>query len=163
MASSSATPAQFRHLLGHFATGVTVATTCGSDGSPQGMTATAVASVSLDPPLVLVCVNHDDPFHHAMNGASGFAINVLANDQQELSRQFAGAAAARFDDVAYRTTARGIPLLLGVVAHVVCQKWESVNAGDHTVFLGRVVDGAAFERHPLLHFRGGYTGIGEGP
>ncbi len=155
----SASPEQFRELLAQFASGVTVATTLTESGQAVGMTATAVAAVSLEPPLLLVCVNHSDPFHEALENARMFAINILARDQQRLSQQFAGSAEARFRSVTCREGPGGLPLLDGAVAHIVCERWHRLAAGDHTVFLGRVVGGSTYDRAPLLHFRSGYTTV----
>lgn len=154
---TSTSPEHFRLLLGRFASGVTVATTLDECGVAAGMTATAVAAVSLEPPLLLVCVNHDDRFFEVLTQAAAFAINVLAHDQEALSRQFAGEAADRFRNVRYHEGPLGMPLLEGSLAHIVCDRWSAVPAGDHTVFIGRVVDGRVFDRPPLLHFRGDYT------
>ncbi len=158
-----ASPAQFRRLLGHFATGVTVATALDEQGTASGMTATAVAAVSLEPPLLLLCVNHGDPFHQALCAARTFAINVLARDQEMLSKRFAGDAATRFQDVRYSRGPQDLPLLEGVVAHIICEQWQAIPAGDHTIFIGRVLDGTVFPRLPLLHFQGGYTSLDDWP
>lgn len=155
----SASPEQFRSLLGHFTSGVTVATAIDAQGRVAGMTASAVASVSLNPPLLLVCVNHDDRFHEVLTAASTFAINVLAQDQESLSRQFAGDADGRFRNVRYREGPGGLPLLEGVVACIICERWSTIPTGDHTVFIGRVVDGTECNRPPLLHFRGAYASL----
>ncbi len=153
----SATAAEFRTLMGRFASGVTVATAIDGNGRAVGMTATAVAAVSLDPPLVLVGVNHSDPLHGALERARTFGLNVLASDQEIVSRRFAADAAERFDGVPYHTEPHGVPLLDGVVAAIVCERWHAVPAGDHTLFIGRVLGGVATDRAPLLHFRGGYA------
>jgi len=122
-----------------------------------GMTATAVASVSLDPPLLLVCVDRDSDFHAAITRATAFAVNVLADDQERLSRQFADAALPdRLTGVPHQTDVHGLPLLDGAAAHIVCRLRETYDAGDHTIVVGEVVDGMTFPKAPLLHFRGGY-------
>lgn len=125
------------------------------------MTATAVAAVSLEPPLVLLCVNHNDAFHADVRAARTFVINVLAQNQEPLSRQFAGDAVARFHGVRFSRGPNDVPLLDGVVAHIICEQWQSIPAGDHTVFIGRVMDGEVFRRAPLLHFQGAYTALGD--
>ncbi len=148
--------ARFRTLLGSFASGVTVVTTRVGD-APAGMTATAVASVSLDPPLLLVCVGRDSDFHAAITQAAAFAVNVLADDQERLSRQFADAALPdRLTGVPHRTDGHGLPLLDGAAAHIVCRMRATHEAGDHTIVVGEVVDGTTYPKAPLLHFRGGY-------
>ena len=146
----------YRRLLGSFATGVTVVTTHDDRGRPAGMTASAVAAVSLEPPLLLVCIDHEATMHELLRAMRPFALNVLAADQEQLSRQFAAEFEDRFSSVGYDPGPSGLPLLHGVVAHIICERREMVTAGDHTVFFGHVVGGQTFERPPLLHFRGGY-------
>lgn len=149
--------ATFRQLLGRFATGVTVVTTLDARGRPAGMTASALASVSLDPPLLLVCVGHEADFHRAIDAAPRFAINVLAADQEHLSRQFAEKGGDHFAGVAHHPGPQGVPLLEGAVAHVLCDRWGRHQAGDHTLFLGLVTGGETFDRPPLVYFRSRYT------
>ncbi len=156
-----ADPTQFRQLLGSFATGVTILTALDPNGRPAGMTASALASVSLDPPLLLVCVDRHADFHPAMAAARRFAVNVLAADQERLSRQFAATGGDRFAGVAHRAGPDGVPLLNGVVAHVLCEPWGRHEAGDHTVFFGLVTGGQTFDQPPLLYFRSRYTSTGE--
>jgi len=147
----------FRSLLGCFATGVTVATTLDENGRYAGMTASAVAAVSLEPPLLLICVDRDANFHAAVSAGRGFALNVLAADQEALSQTFADTAADPFEAVEYSRTGGGLPVLDGVVAQIVCTLWGSHDAGDHTVFFGLVQDGETFDRPPLIHYRSRYT------
>lgn len=132
-----ADPTQFRQLLCRFPTGVTVVTALDAQGRPAGMTASAISSVSLEPPLLLVCVGHQADFHPVLAAAQRFAINVLAADQEHLSRQFAAADRDRFAGVPYRRGPHDVPLLDGVVAHILCDRWSRQDAGDHTVFFGR--------------------------
>ena len=153
--------AEFRRLLSRFATGVTVVTALDAQGQPAGMTASAVSSVSLEPPLLLVCVGHRADFHPVLAAAPRFAVNVLAADQEHLSRQFAASDADRFAGVRYRSGPQGVPLLEGVVAHIRCDRWGRQEAGDHTVLFGLVTGGEIFDRPPLLYFRSGYTSTGE--
>jgi 3-hydroxy-9,10-secoandrosta-1,3,5(10)-triene-9,17-dione monooxygenase reductase component len=150
-------PNRFRQLLSRFATGVTVVTALDPAGRPAGMTASALASVSLEPPLILVCVGKQAAFHAAMSAARHFAVNVLAADQEHLSRQFAAIEGDHFAGVTYRPGANGVPLLEGAVAHLLCEVTERHEAGDHTVFFGLVAGGETFERVPLLYFKSGYT------
>jgi flavin reductase (DIM6/NTAB) family NADH-FMN oxidoreductase RutF len=150
-------PSLFRQLLGRFATGVTVVTTRTPAGDPIGMTASSVASVSLHPPLVLVSVDRAHDMHAALEAASHFVLNVLAADQEALSRRFAADQEDRFNGVAYRQNQRGIAVLDGVVAHIECEKQSTAPGGDHTVFIGVVVGGSVTERRPLLYYRGGYA------
>ena len=155
-------PAQFRQLLGRFPTGVTVVTTRDAKGRPVGMTASSVASVSLDPPLLLVSVAHDNDMHPALRAAHRFVVNVLAADQEAISRRFAEDHANRFDGVGYHETDHGLPVLEGVLASIECDKQAEAPGGDHTVFFGLVTGGAVSDRRPLLYYRGGYAGLGGG-
>ncbi|HET7603865.1 MAG TPA: flavin reductase family protein [Gemmatimonadales bacterium] len=154
-------PPLFRQLLGRFATGVTVITvTSPDDGGPRGMTASSVASVSLMPPLLSVCVEKEAVLHDLLVQSPTFAVNVLAEAQEELSRRFAGPQTASFDGVGYHVSDRGLVLLDGAVAHIECRRVATHAAGDHTILLGGVVGGAAHDGRPLLHFRGGYASLG---
>ncbi|MGH7568685.1 MAG: flavin reductase family protein [Gemmatimonadales bacterium] len=155
-------PPTFRQLLGRFATGVTVLTTRTPDGRPLGMTASSVASVSLDPPLLLVCVDHQNDMHAALGRARHFVLNVLAADQEALSRRFAADATDRFDGVGYQDNKQGLPVLAGVLASIECAKTDTVPGGDHTVYFGRVTGGTVTDRRPLLYYRGGYAGLDGG-
>jgi flavin reductase (DIM6/NTAB) family NADH-FMN oxidoreductase RutF len=148
--------AAFRALLGSFPTGVAVVTTRDAAGGPAGMTASAVSSVSLEPPLLVVCVDRATDFHRHIETASRFALSVLAADQETLSRRFAAEMPDRFAGVGYATDDHGLPLLDGAAAHIVCERWDARTAGDHTLFFGLVVGGAVHPRPPLIHFRGGY-------
>ena len=156
---SGADPALFRQLLGRFATGVTVVTTRDPAGRPVGMTASSVASVSLHPPLVLVSVDQANDMHPALRAAPRFVLNVLAADQEAISRRFAAEHPDRFDGIEYRESRHGLPVLDGILASIECEKQGEAPGGDHTVFFGLVTGGSVFERHPLLYYRGGYTGL----
>ncbi len=151
--------ALFRQLLGRFATGVTVITTRNAAGDPEGMTASSVASVSLEPPLLLVSVDHKNGMHQALAKASHFIVNVLAADQEAISRRFAELEDKRFDGIRYHTGKLGLPILDGVLAHIECAKHSAVEAGDHTVYLGLVTGGSVTDGRPLLYYRGGYANL----
>lgn len=151
--------ALFRQLLGRFATGVTVITTRNPAGEPEGMTASSVASVSLEPPLLLVSVDHQNVMRQALAAASHFIVNVLAADQEALSRRFAELEDNRFDGVRYHTGTLGLPILEGVLAHIECTKHAAVEAGDHTLYLGLVTGGSVTDGRPLLYYRGGYANL----
>lgn len=152
--------ALFRELLGRFATGVAVLTTRTPDGALAGMTASSVSSVSLEPPLLSVCVDLDAEIHQPLFDTGTFVINILADDQEELSRRFAAKGADRFAGVGYRTVGDGLAVLDGVVAHIECRIHHTFPAGDHTIVVGRVVGGNVEEgRRPLIYYRGGYGGM----
>jgi len=153
--------AQFRQLCGHFATGVVIITAASKEGTPSGMTANSFSSVSLDPPLVAINVDHAADFYPVMQQAEGYVFNVLSSDQEALSRRFASTAIPRFDGIGYHLDDRGFILLDGVVATIACVPHSSFEAGDHTVFIGRVIGGSVAAGRPLLYYRGGYmTGRG---
>ncbi len=154
-------PAEFRRVLGHFATGVTVVTTRAPGGPVRGLTASAVASVSLNPPLALVCVDHTADTHDAIEDSGVFAINMLAEDAETLARRFADyPAETKFEGVAYRPEATGAPVLDAALAWADCDLRFSHDGGDHTIFVGVVVAGDAREGAPLLYYRGGYRRMG---
>lgn len=144
-------------MLGRFATGVTVLTVQAPDGRPHGMTASSLTSVSLEPPLVLVCIDHSARIHRLITSADQFAVNVLTADQEELARRFADPHDDRFGGVRYRTTPAGLVYLEGALAHIEVRRQALHEAGDHTIVLGRVGGGDAREGQPLMYFRGGYT------
>lgn len=139
---------------------MTVLTVTGPDGRPHGMTASSLTSVSLEPPLVLVCVDHAARMHPILIHAERFIVNVLAADQEELSRRFADPHDDRFDGIGHRTTSDGLVYLDGTLAHIECRREMLYEAGDHTIVVGRVISGRAREGHPLVYFRGGYAGLG---
>jgi len=152
-------PAQFRQLLGRFATGVTVLTARDPERRPIGMTASSVASVSLEPPLVLVSVNQAHDMHAALRLSARFVLNVLAADQEAIARRFAAEHPDRFEGIGYRETKHGIPVLDGVLASIECEKQSEAPGGDHTVFFGLVTGGSVSDRSPLLYYRGGNASL----
>lgn len=149
--------AEFRRVLGHFVTGVTVLTTRNAAGAPAGLTVNAFASVSLDPPLVLVCVDRSSNTHALIEAAGVFAVNVLPDEQERTSRRFAEEETDRkFDGIAWRDEVTGAPILDDALAWVDCRVHTRCEGGDHTVWIGQVVAGDAREGVPLLFYRGGY-------
>jgi flavin reductase (DIM6/NTAB) family NADH-FMN oxidoreductase RutF len=146
----------FRRVCGHFATGVTIISTCDADGQPTGLTASAFASVSLDPPLVLVCVSHKSQSFPALRDGGKFAVNVLRDSGEAVSRRFATTRLDKFDGVPYTLSPLGLPLLDDALAHVECVTVSAYSEGDHTIFVGRVEHARAGSGDPLLYFRGQY-------
>jgi flavin reductase (DIM6/NTAB) family NADH-FMN oxidoreductase RutF len=142
--------------MGRFATGVTVLTVNGPRGRPQGMTASSLASVSLVPPLVSVCVDHEAELHDAILAAPVFVVNILESGQEVLSRRFADRHEDRFEGVGYHPSPAGEVLLDGALAHLECIRFASYSAGDHSIIIGRVTGGSTGEGRPLLYYRGGY-------
>jgi flavin reductase (DIM6/NTAB) family NADH-FMN oxidoreductase RutF len=155
-----ATPTLFRDLLACFGSGVTVVTARDRDDRPHGMTASAVASLSLEPPLVLVCVDKTADLHAILAATDSFALSVLSAGQESLSRRFAEDRTDRFDTIAHTEGFDRLPLLDGALAHITCRKWGSYLAGDHTIYIGQVSGGTMFDRKPLIHFARGYGSIG---
>lgn len=156
-AGQSLDASEFRRVLGHFPTGVTIVTTRDGD-RPCGLTVNAFCSLSLDPMLVLVCVERDAESHDCIREAGFFAVNVLGEDGGErLSRRFSDwSIDDKFEAVAYRSEATGAPVLEAALAWVDCRLRDVVDGGDHTVFIGEVVAADAHEGQPLLYYRGGY-------
>jgi len=156
---------EFRKAMGSFATGVTIITV-DLDGEVHGMTANAFASVSLDPLLVLVCVDHSTRTHAHLHTKRRFGINVLREDQRAISEYYARAdrthehaeteAGARFE-----RTRQGTPMLHGALAYLECRLHSSQEAGDHTVFIAEVEEVVVRTGEPLLFFRGKYWGVGK--
>ncbi len=147
---------EFRAALRHFPAGVTVVTTRDAQGRPCGLTASAFTSVSLDPPLVLVCVDHAATAYPAFEACGWFAVNVLGNSQEHLSRRFAASRPDKFVGVAYREGQAGLPILEDVVAALECRLVHRYPGGDHTIFVGRVEGTAIAGGPPLVYFQGGY-------
>jgi len=148
---------EFRQVLGHFASGVTVVTTTGEDGRPTGLTASAFASVSLEPPLVLVCVDHKAESYPALRERGRFAVNVLTAAQEDVSRRFATTRLDKFEGVPHRAGALGVPLLDGALAQLECVTVSAHPEGDHTIFVGRVEHARDDAGEPLLYYRGRYS------
>jgi len=150
---------RFRDVLGHFATGVTVVT-FNNDGDLRGMTANAVSSLSLDPPLLLVCVQKDASIYEHFERAEAFAMNVLSADQQDISNVFAshGGPEEPLGGFPYHEGPLGSPILEGVIASADCLITHRYDGGDHTIVIGKAasvsLDGG--DRDPLLFYRGGY-------
>ena len=149
-------PADFRHVLGHFASGVTVVTTTDADGRPAGLTASAFTSVSLDPPLILICVDHKSQTYPALLERGRFAINILDVEQSDVSRRFASTKLDKFEAVAWHTSVFGLPLIDGALAHLECTTANTHVEGDHTIFVGLVEHASATDGQPLMYFRGKY-------
>ncbi len=160
MSAPDVDDAQFRQLLGRFATGVAVITVTAADGRPHGMTANSLASVSLRPPLVSVAVDRRAELHQHITRGEVFVANILSSHQEALSRRFADPHDDRFDGIGYTVSRNGGILLDGVLAHVECARHALLEAGDHTIVLGRVVGGATRDGRPLLYYRGGYGALG---
>jgi flavin reductase (DIM6/NTAB) family NADH-FMN oxidoreductase RutF len=145
-----------RDVLGHFASGVTVVTAM-ADGGPVGFTCQSFSSLSLDPPLVVFAPARSSRTWPRLREIGAFCVNVLAEDQQDVSRGFARSGVDRFAGVPWTPSPSGAPVLGGVVAWIDCTLWAEYDGGDHTLVAARVLDlGADSSRPPLVFHRGAY-------
>jgi flavin reductase (DIM6/NTAB) family NADH-FMN oxidoreductase RutF len=157
------TTAEFRLACGQFATGVTVVTAQRAPGRVHGMTANSITSVSLDPLLLLICVDHRAHLLSMVTKQGRFGVSVLKEDQVAISRYFAQTEENLETEaklgIRYRSTPTGIPLLEDALVHIACRVVASYVAGDHTIFVGEVESTEVFDGEPLLFFRGAYRRI----
>lgn len=147
---------EIRNVLGHFATGVTVITTSDITGKPFGLTVNSFTSLSLNPPLVVVCVDKTVDCYSCFDESKVFAVNILSEDQEELSRRFATKGIEKFAGIQWRMGEHGLPLLDGVIGTIECKVTRSYEGGDHTIFLGEILSATAKGDRPLLFFKGKY-------
>jgi flavin reductase (DIM6/NTAB) family NADH-FMN oxidoreductase RutF len=155
-------PAEFRHVLGHWSTGVAIVATLTRSGGPCGLTANAIAAVSLTPPLVLACVERGADSHDALRQAGVFSINILAYGSEDVARRFAGDdVPGKFRGVPYHSEVSGVPVLDDALAWVDCRVHADYDGGDHTIFVGEVLGAGAREGEPLLYHRGTYSRLAE--
>jgi flavin reductase (DIM6/NTAB) family NADH-FMN oxidoreductase RutF len=152
-----------RRAFGNFATGVTIVTTLDAQGNPCGFTANSFTSVSIDPPLLLVSIAKSAFGCEVFTASRGFAVNILARDQRELSNRFAAAGTDKFAGLDWQGKDSGSPLIDGVVAWFDCSHHQQVDAGDHIILLGRVLDYAYNTHTPLGFCRGAYVSFGLTP
>ena len=148
--------AQFRSTLARFAAGVTVVTARDAVGCDHGMTVSAFSSLSLEPPLVLVCLDQAATLLPHLYDADAFGISILGAAQREVSRRFADPATNRFDGVAVTRGASGAALLDGAVAHLECRRVAVHPGGDHVIIVGEVLSARAFTGEPLVYFHRDY-------
>lgn len=149
-----------RRIMGHFATGVTVVTAY-QDGDIYGMTANAVTSLSLHPPLVLVAVDKTAAMHASLTQSRCFAMNILTEEQEHLSRRFAMRGPKEVNDLTWIKAASGAPILADVLAWVDCRLYEVLPGGDHNIFVGEILAGDSRDGRPLLYFGGKYRRLAE--
>ncbi|HEY3134820.1 MAG TPA: flavin reductase family protein [Blastocatellia bacterium] len=148
---------QFRKAMSRFASSVTVVTSGSSDGDPRGITVSAFCSLSLDPPLVLVCIDKRASFHQVLSEGGHFAVNILSEEQEIVSRRFASRGVDRFDGIGYKNGVTGAPVLDDVIAHLECVVKQCHSGGDHTIFVGQVEAAETADGKPLAYFQGGYS------
>jgi flavin reductase (DIM6/NTAB) family NADH-FMN oxidoreductase RutF len=153
-------PRALRNAFGTFATGVTVVTTRQPDGTPRGFTANSFTSVSLDPPLLLVCLAKTAHSADVFSEAPHFAVNILAEDQKAVSGLFASRAPDKFQNCAWTPGPSDMPLIDGSLAAFTCANHQLVDAGDHLILIGYIDHFSTTEGQPLGYFRGNYFSIG---
>jgi flavin reductase (DIM6/NTAB) family NADH-FMN oxidoreductase RutF len=149
-----------RQILGHFATGVTVVTTDGEAGS-HGMTANAFASLSLNPPLILVAVDKRAMMLDFLTKNRCFAVNILRLDQEDLSRRFATSGPKDFSDLNVTTVSTGSPILVDAIAFLDCRVYDILPGGDHEIFVGEILAGEYRGGDPLVYYAGRYRRLAE--
>lgn len=151
--------AQFKLAMSHFASGVTVVTT-EHDGRQYGMTVASFASLSLHPPLVLVCIEKSTKTHDAIVAAQRFGVSILEAGQGDISNRFASRAEDKFSGVEVERGELAVPLIGGALTTLECRVHDQLAGGDHSIFIGEVVDSRSREGKPLVYFRSGYREIG---
>lgn len=156
----SVDPREFRNALGNFATGVTIVTTMSEEGEPIGLTANSFSSVSLDPPLVLFCLDRGSYSFAHFQSSKHFVVNILSADQQDISNHFARPSVDKWHDVRFDICGVGCPAFPDALAVFECATQEIHEAGDHIIIVGKV---ESFQRRddgePLLYFRGRYANM----
>jgi flavin reductase (DIM6/NTAB) family NADH-FMN oxidoreductase RutF len=153
---------EFKAVMGSFAAGVTVVTTVDGDGRKWGLTATAFTSLSMDPPLGLVCVDKRAGSHAVLGASRKFAVNMLGADQEEISNRFASRVDDKFEGVEHRAGEQtGCPLIGGAIAWMECEVVDVLAGGDHDIFVGRLIASGSSDGSPLLYWRGGYRQLGD--
>jgi flavin reductase (DIM6/NTAB) family NADH-FMN oxidoreductase RutF len=147
---------ELRRVMGHFATGVTVITTKDKDGAPQGLTANAFMSLSLNPPLVIISVDKNATCYACFQVGNGYTVNFLAEDQEEISKRFATKGVDKFVDMKWQAGSNGAAVIDGALGSVECKITQCYDGGDHTIVVGEILNVAATGDRPLLFFKGKY-------
>jgi flavin reductase (DIM6/NTAB) family NADH-FMN oxidoreductase RutF len=152
---------EFRDTLGCFATGITVITTVDREGAPVGFTANSFTALSLDPPLILFCLDRNATCFESFHRNRHFAVNVLSAEQQEISNRFAKTGADKWSGVKFESGGDGAPILAGCLASLECEINEVFEGGDHVIFIGKVTGmrRSKDDPRPLLYFRGRYAAL----
>jgi flavin reductase (DIM6/NTAB) family NADH-FMN oxidoreductase RutF len=153
--------AEFRRACGRFPTGVAVATVAGASGEPHGLTVSSFTSVSLEPPLILICLGYAATEIEEFCRARYFGLCFLSEDQRALSEHFARKGHHRFGSVAWNPGATGVPLVVGALATFECAVHQRVPSGDHEILVGEVLRTQVYEGSPLVHYAGRYRKLAE--
>ncbi len=154
---------EFRNALGRFATGVTVITTVGANGKPEGITANSFSGLSLEPPLVQWCIGKSAPTHDIFKESHHFAVNILRADQRHLSNQFATPSVDKFVGIDWLPGLGGCPIVGDPLAAFECGNWAQNDGGDHTILIGEVLKFRYKEGEPLLFSAGKYAHVAPYP
>lgn len=150
----------FKSALSRFASGVTVVTTV-ADGARFGITVSAFSSLSLEPPLVLICIAGGAPSHDAIANAGKFVVNILSADQEAISNMFASRVEDKFEGIEWHAGDLGLPVIDGSLGSIECVLHDSLAGGDHTIYVGRVVGAHLTDGQPLIYGEGGYRRLSE--
>lgn len=150
--------ARFKEAMSHFACGVTIVTT-EHEGKPYGMTVSAFASLSLHPPLVLICIEQSVKTHDAIRAAGSFGVSMLERSQADVSGRFASRSDDKFSGITTRRGTNGVPLIDGAICTLECRVQNELPGGDHTIFVGEVLDAQTSEGAPLVYHRSSYREI----
>jgi flavin reductase (DIM6/NTAB) family NADH-FMN oxidoreductase RutF len=150
---------EFRHACGRFATGITIASVLDAAGAPHGLTVSSFTSVSLNPPLILICLGHEVSVIDHFRAANNFGINVLEEGQRDLSDRFARKGQDRFDGLEWHAGETGVPLLTGVLAALECRTRQRFTSGDHDIFVGEMLAARVADGEPLIYFASQYRGL----
>lgn len=148
---------EFRAALGRFASGITIITTFDEKlNRPLGITVSAFSSLSLNPPLVVICIDKDAYLHDYIKAFGAFAVNILAEGQDKLSNLFASREIDKFKNISYSMSEMKLPLLDDVLVNMECNIVSDYEGGDHTIFVGEIMSVKTTDANPLLYFHGGY-------
>ena len=150
---------EFKSALSLFASGVTVVTTKDADDNLHGLTVSAFSSLSLSPPMVLICIDKKTGSHHAFEESLGFVVNILCEDQMDISNQFASHIPNKFEGIEYILNKNKMPVLTNALVNLECRLADACNGGDHTIFIGEVEKSHIGEGKPLLYCEGSYQKI----
>ncbi len=147
---------EFKEALSLFASGVTIVTTKDTDGNLHGLTVSAFCSLSLDPPLILVCIDKNTGSHHAFEESGGFIVNVLKENQAHLSAHFASPIKNKFAEIDFTSNEKNFPVLNDVLVNLECILKNSLDGGDHTIFVGQIEKSRISKGKPLIYCEGDY-------
>ena len=150
---------EFRSALGRFASGVTIVTTKDNDGKLHGLTVSAFCSVSMNPPLILICIQKSTPSHFAFEESKAFVVNVLSEHQQNISNHFAAYHEDKFAGVNYKSGVLDLPVLEDCLVNLECRLKHAYDGGDHTIFVGEIENVILKEGNPLVYWKGNYRDL----